>query len=357
MLSYSYEENEHLLYWPESNRMKAIKEDNKRTMNYTMPGIKIDKLVTHFDPKIKVTQLIKVANFELAVDATSDILTMLGQGKDMSGRPSELNQFVLQVWAVRFQLLLALRLHTHLLAEIVQFEELDAPDLYYQYANPGKIGSLVPFTLRLIHAEALRFSPFPWKSIERINRLEQQVKNVISFFETSNRSSAHICDWKKTRKKALQEYMQAVNVLDKVVVETDDIKEKAIISQALMRMAMQAGDEKAMNYYAEKIDNNNSEDAVLHKTLRSLFSGCLESCSRTNIKKITSTGNLSPRVVNTAAIALLYAGKAKEAVEMFGKSKKILRGPMLSNLKTTAELCVPAVIKDAMMEKAEADQK
>lgn len=41
--------------------------------------------------------------------------------------------FCFQIWACRFQLLMALKLYTLLNDELLPFEELDAPDLYFQY--------------------------------------------------------------------------------------------------------------------------------------------------------------------------------------------------------------------------------
>ncbi|WKY17299.1 hypothetical protein Q1695_001699 [Nippostrongylus brasiliensis] len=86
------------------------------------------------------------------------------------------------MWGIRSQLLMALKLYPQLIEELLPFEELDAPDLYYQYYSNGneKTGSLIPFSMRLIHAEVLRFTPFPWKAVERIERLEAGVKKAIN---------------------------------------------------------------------------------------------------------------------------------------------------------------------------------
>lgn len=48
------------------------------------------------------------------------------------------------------------------------------------------LGSLVLFSMRLIHAEALRFTSNPWATLERIDRLEKNVNKVtykIFFFK------------------------------------------------------------------------------------------------------------------------------------------------------------------------------
>lgn len=49
------------------------------------------------------------------------------------------------------------------------------------------LGSLVLFSMRLIHAEALRFTSNPWATLERIDRLEKNVNKVTyKFFFFSN---------------------------------------------------------------------------------------------------------------------------------------------------------------------------
>lgn len=107
-----------------------------------------------------------------------------------------------QIWGIRFQLLMALKLYSQLVEELQPFGELDAPDLCYQYYSESNektgtskkllpsflhwfkvtLGSLIPFSMRLIHAEVLRFTPFPWKAVERVKRLELDVNKVRGSF-------------------------------------------------------------------------------------------------------------------------------------------------------------------------------
>lgn len=95
-------------------------------------------------------------------------------------------------------------MHKQVVEEIAAFEELDAPDLYYQYhldSNKKGLfetsiifihcyisGTMVPFSLRLIHAEILRFTPLPWKALERTEKLKANIQSVIfpkpTYFDT-----------------------------------------------------------------------------------------------------------------------------------------------------------------------------
>ena len=59
----------------------------------------------------------------------------------------------------------------------------------------------------------------------------------------------------------------SVKILDKVRQETNDKEEQTVLTRALMRMGMQAGDEKAMNFFAEKANNLSatSNEMIIHK--------------------------------------------------------------------------------------------
>jgi len=98
---------------------------------------------------------------------------------------------------------MALRMNGVLCSELETFTDLDAPDLYYQFypeRYSGKkgdilffiitqdycithcilcIGSLVPFSMRIIHVEASKYMPNN-DAILRLYRLKTIVKKVLS---------------------------------------------------------------------------------------------------------------------------------------------------------------------------------
>ncbi|VDL76582.1 unnamed protein product [Nippostrongylus brasiliensis] len=190
-----------LILWPESSRFKMAVEERRRGVCYTMPGLKHEKLLKvpiteeaqlcferHF-PRVDgdlnlrgLRNLISSSQLELALNGTTVILSQMGQGEGAASKPSTMTPLHAEMWGIRSQLLMALKLYPQLIEELLPFEELDAPDLYYQYYSNGneKTGSLIPFSMRLIHAEVLRFTPFPWKAVERIERLEAGVKKVFN---------------------------------------------------------------------------------------------------------------------------------------------------------------------------------
>lgn len=92
---------------------------------------------------------------------------------------------------------MALEMHRVLLEEISAFNELDAPDLFFQfrsnYKRLGFTGSIVPFQMRLIHAEAPRFGDDPNRALTRVAFLEA---NTHSAMETMQ-SEEHKKLWAK----------------------------------------------------------------------------------------------------------------------------------------------------------------
>ncbi|MFH4980557.1 hypothetical protein AB6A40_007266 [Gnathostoma spinigerum] len=206
--------------WPESERMRCYlsAESQESDKCYTMPGIKSNPVtvdsnavtagdllntnVAHSNPPANmdgIKQLIGSGNFRAALDFTATLLTSLGQGFGMTGVPSRNTAETLELWTCRFQLLQALEMHQWLIDELAAFEELDAPDLYFQFYpsvyGAERKGSLVPFSLRLIHAECLRFTKMPWKSLKRIDVLEKNVAEVIECLKHTSLPSALAGVW------------------------------------------------------------------------------------------------------------------------------------------------------------------
>lgn len=68
-------------------------------------------------------------------------------------------------------------------------------------------------------------------------------------------------------KGVLQEYSIAMTLLEETRKEMRNQEEKNTLTRAMMRMAMQAGDEKAMNFYLEKANKATpgSSELLFHK--------------------------------------------------------------------------------------------
>lgn len=77
-------------------------------------------------------QLIEANCFRSAVNLTSRLLTIYGQGYGRSGQPTKHSPHSLQLWFTRFALLLKLGQFDLCQNEAEAFEQLNRPDIYYE---------------------------------------------------------------------------------------------------------------------------------------------------------------------------------------------------------------------------------
>jgi hypothetical protein len=54
---------------------------------------------------------------------------------------------------------------------------------------------MVPFNLRLVHAEVASFSPFPYQSIVRIQKLLKDAQTVIEIVQKESPNSPELAIW------------------------------------------------------------------------------------------------------------------------------------------------------------------
>ncbi|XP_008293475.1 trafficking protein particle complex subunit 12 isoform X2 [Stegastes partitus] len=120
-------------------------------------------------------QLVSSKNWRAAVDLTGRLLTAHGQGYGKASQPTSHTTDSLQLWFVRLALLTKLNLFQNAELEIEPFGNLDQPDLYYEYyptVYPGRRGSMVPFSMRLLHAELPQYLAKPQEALDRLHNLK-----------------------------------------------------------------------------------------------------------------------------------------------------------------------------------------
>ncbi|CAH8588093.1 unnamed protein product [Heterobilharzia americana] len=114
-------------------------------------------------------ELIANGWYTCALNLTYRILSNLGFQEGKSG--SVLTPYTAQIWLTRLALLVRTRNYELAERELTTFQNMDAPNVYFEYAPelyPGRTGSIIPFSLRLLHAEL----PFHLnRSTEALDRL------------------------------------------------------------------------------------------------------------------------------------------------------------------------------------------
>ncbi|KAL3981413.1 hypothetical protein ACH3XW_42990 [Acanthocheilonema viteae] len=356
--------------WPDSDRLKEALSLAKFDDYYTMPGLKAtvtlpDLMAKTLEQKLNKTisrpsvskdmngvhLLIADGHLRAAVNLTAELLTEVNQGFGMAGQPSNNTEYSFKVWACRLQLLMALKLYTLLNDELIPFEELDAPDMFYQYYPSlypeSPRGSLVLFSMRLIHAEALRFTSNPWATLERIDRLEKNVKKVLD--NSMNKSKYFFKIWEdrllavqKMRARSLfflKEYSTSMILYNRLSKAGGFSSEQEIaLKLMLMRMAMAIGDQKNLEHYSNEIAAATYDDQILHKCLKYIFYGNYNEAYETLQKYLNSLASSELR--NNMAICLLYKGQVFDAREMLKSLPGDPNEPVAINFSIVAELSI-----------------
>ncbi|KAM9201072.1 trafficking protein particle complex subunit 12 isoform 2-T2 [Dugong dugon] len=135
---------------------------------------------------VGLKQLINSKNWRAAVDLCGRLLTAHGQGYGKSGLPTSHTTDSLQLWFVRLALLVKLGLFQNAEMEFEPFGNLDQPDLYYEYyphVYPGRRGSMVPFSMRILHAELRQYLGSPQESLDRLHRMKTICSKILTNLE------------------------------------------------------------------------------------------------------------------------------------------------------------------------------
>uniref|UniRef100_A0AC35TZN7 TPR_REGION domain-containing protein n=1 Tax=Rhabditophanes sp. KR3021 TaxID=114890 RepID=A0AC35TZN7_9BILA len=240
-----------------------------------------------------------------------------------------------------------------LINELESFDELDAPDLYCQFydkfdGDKYKDCTIVPFSLRLIHAEALRFSSTPWNCIPRIERLESNIDLLICKMIKETMPAIQIEDWKKRLEcvhlmKArtlyfLKQTTQSSSLYNKIVNETKDDKFKRQLLEMLTRLSISCGDEQAMEKFFKELNSqSNVNQYYFHKCLRAVFHGNYLNAQE-QLQNLVHIDVTEPSFVNNLAVAHLYNGNPNEGNELLKKYKEIPPEVIFTNVYTLSEL-------------------
>jgi len=319
-------------------------------------------------------QLLVAGNYRAAVNHTALLLEMYGQGKGKKGQLSKHSQTSLQLWWVRFALLVKLRQFSVAEAEASAFGDLDSPDLFFPYypeLYPDRKGSLVPWSLRLLIAELPMYNGKQLAAMNKLFSLLRTVRKMIENLEKGlqadgdvdlhsdeSEGSCGIVLWKSRERQILyslvnccifhQDYESAVKCLD--MLKEVEIKENIpSLYAAYGRLYLLLGNlmlaDKCFNQAALERDSSSSSqaegliDAAFLAIGQGLFQTALE---RFQSAESLVSGALRKSISNNIAVCLLYVGKLKEGLEKLESCitqdyKNIQANPML-NLCTLYEL-------------------
>ncbi|XP_010565014.1 PREDICTED: trafficking protein particle complex subunit 12 isoform X2 [Haliaeetus leucocephalus] len=328
--------------------------------NLTMPGLKFDNIQSS-------------KNWRAAVDLCGRLLTAHGQGYKKSGLPTNHTTDSLQLWFVRLALLVKLNLFQNAEMEFEPFGNLDQPDLYYEYyphVYPGRKGSMVPFSMRILHAELPQYLGNPQESLDRLHSMKIICTKILENLEqglaedgsmtsiTQENRQASVQLWRSRLGRVMysmancllmmKDYVLAVDAYH-TVIKYYPQQEPQLLS-GIGRIFLQIGDIKTAEKYFQdvekvthKLDGLQSQIMVLmNRAFLHLGQNNFAEAHRffTEILRIDSSNAVAN---NNAAVCLLYLGKLKDSLRQLEgmvqqDPKHYLHESVLFNLTTMYEL-------------------
>uniref|UniRef100_A0A8L0DM98 Trafficking protein particle complex subunit 12 n=1 Tax=Oncorhynchus mykiss TaxID=8022 RepID=A0A8L0DM98_ONCMY len=318
-------------------------------------------------------QLISTKNWRAAVDLTGRLLTAHGQGYGKAGQPSSHNTDSLQLWFVRLALLTKLSLFQNAEMELEPFGNLDQPDLYYEYyptVYPGRRGSMVPFSMRVLHAELPQYLGKPQESLDRLHSMRTVCQTILDNLEqglaedgsminlTQENRQASLQLWKSRLSRVMyamancllmmKDYVLAVETYHSIVQY--EPQQKVQLLSGIGRIFLQIGDIKTAEKYFLDVEkaslekgSGTTDTCVLMNRAFIYLSQNNYSEAHSSFAEVLKIDPKNPVANNNAAVCLLYLGRLKESLrQLEGLVQQdpalYLHESVLFNLTTMYEL-------------------
>lgn len=322
---------------------------------------------------VGLKQLIRCKNWRAAVDLCGRLLTAHGQGYGKSGLPTNHTADSLQLWFVRLALLVKLGLFQNAEMEFEPFGNLDQPDLYYEYyphVYPGRRGSMVPFSMRILHAELQQYLGNPQESLDRLHLVKAVCNKILTNLEqgfaedgslsslTQENRQASIQLWRSRLGRVLcsmanclllmKDYVLAVDAYHSVIQYHPE-QEPQLLS-GIGRIFLQIGDIKTAEKYFQDVEKVTQKLDGLQGKIMVLMNRAFLHLGQNNFteahKFFTEILKIDPTNAvanNNAAVCLLYQGKLKDSLRQLEAMvqqdpQHYLHESVLFNLTTMYEL-------------------
>ncbi|XP_064190172.1 trafficking protein particle complex subunit 12 isoform X1 [Anguilla rostrata] len=323
---------------------------------------------------VGLKQLISTKNWRAAVDLTGRLLTAHGQGYGKSGLPTSHTTDSLQLWFVRLALLTKLSLFQNAELEFEPFGNLDQPDLYYEYyptVYPGRRGSMVPFSMRVLHAELPQYLGKAQESLDRLHGMKIVCQTILDNLEqgmaedgsminiTQENRQASIQLWRSRLCRVMysmancllmmKDYVLAVEIYRSII--RYEPEQKPQLLSGIGRIFLQIGDIKTAEKYFEDVEKaaQSKGDGQCLNTFV-LMNRAFVYLSQNNYAEahasfsdVLKIDPKNPVASNNAAVCLLYLGRLKESLgQLEGLVQQdpalYLHESVLFNLTTMYEL-------------------
>ncbi|XP_034531488.1 trafficking protein particle complex subunit 12 [Notolabrus celidotus] len=319
-------------------------------------------------------QLISSKNWRAAVDLTGRLLTAHGQGYGKAGQPTSHTTDSLQLWFVRLGLLTKLNLHQNAELEIEPFGNLDQPDLYYEYyptVYPGRRGSMVPFSMRLLHAELPQYLAKPQEALDRLHTLKTVCLAILENLEkglaedgsmitlTQENRQVSLKLWRSRLSRVMYSMANCLLLMKDYVLAVEtyhstiqyEPQQRVQLLSGIGRIFLQIGDVKTAERYFQDVEKTwQMKGSQPSHTTCVLMNRAFVYLSQNNyteahgsFAEVLKIDPKNPVANNNAAVCLLYLGRLKESLgQLEGLVQQdpalYLHESVLFNLTTMYEL-------------------
>uniref|UniRef100_UPI00358FF9C7 trafficking protein particle complex subunit 12 isoform X2 n=1 Tax=Myxine glutinosa TaxID=7769 RepID=UPI00358FF9C7 len=327
---------------PQVNAVKALVSqfvsEQKAGQMQTLTASSVEQSISG------LRQLIATDNWTAAAELVGRMLTAHGQGYNKCGHPTSHTSDSLQLWFVRLALLVKLQQYSDAESEFEPFGNLDFPDLYYEYypeMYPGRQGSMIPFAMRLLHAELPQHQGRSHDSLNRLHHLQNVCRQILSNLEngfaedgsmkniSSESHKASIVLWKSRLARVLhslgncllllKDYCLAVDMFE-AVIDLQPHLELPIVS-GIGRILLQVGDISAAEEYFARVERVSQDEDGLEYKITVLVNRAFLHLAKNNFleaynwfMEVLKRDPSNAVASNNCAVCLLYLGKLKEAL-------------------------------------------
>ncbi|CAG0885515.1 unnamed protein product [Cyprideis torosa] len=291
-------------------------------------------------------QLIQRNCYHAAINLTSDLLSMYGQGfsSDSQVMHCKHTQHSLQLWFVRISLLMQLRMFSVAEKELEGFMNFERPDLTQQWSpdlHRGRSGTLVPFSLRLLAAKLPAYNGNYVASLNRLHGVLAVVEQIVSnlrndFKEDGSGKSEYdhevhqgallfwIIRLLKTKLTIVHvarmcfDYDNAVSILESLIKNPDFYDTRCELQSLLTRLHLDTGNvQEAIRCLEQsRLSEVPCNIGSSIESLQFLMDSALLAVAQNNfveahtiLQKARNLYPKSPMVVNNLAVILIYLGQ------------------------------------------------
>ncbi|EUB54407.1 Tetratricopeptide repeat protein [Echinococcus granulosus] len=297
-----------------------------------------------------LVQLIKGRWYHAALDLTGRLLTICGFASDTGAK---LTPFSSQLWLVRFVLLKQTRQFDLLERELAAFDRLDNPDVYFEHAPDlyprrkvlsASIGSMIPFSLRLLHAELPHHLNRSGEALDRLYFLAAVVARVISNLEngyTEDGSESYpneaykissLVIWRRRESKILaiclsiylanQDYPSAIETVYQMIDKLEPLGEHRFLYGTLGRIYLGMGDvDSAEEMFKEALKDASPDltttriQWLMYSAMLQIGSGHFDEAKRL-FREVLELDPSNVAAANNQAVCSHYIGQMDESLRI-----------------------------------------